>query len=365
MDEFELRRQRIFDLLEDNSIALVFSGVPKIRSEDEYYPFLANRHFFYLTGIEQSNSILMMVKTPGECQSYLFIDEYDELKERWTGKKLPLDLASAISQIDNVYTNKNLESMLDMALAKDLYGKIEHIYLDFSNEIKIGTKRSTETLRQEFEEKYPDISIIDIYQIITSERMIKSDLEVANIVEAINMTNMGLNDLLLNMRVGMYEHELSDRFEYFGKCHNRTELAFETICATGGDATILHHPISQQTASIKEDELVQFDLGYKYKGYSADISRAYPINGTFNEYQKRVYEAVLNCNKAVIEFVKPGLTLKDLQEYATNYLRNSGGQREIGEIAAIPTAPAVQGAYYALDGIFRTKLPMEKTAYRK
>lgn len=322
MDEFELRRERLLNTLDDNSISLIYSGVPKILSEDEDYPFVANRHFFYLTGIEQENSVLMLVKTPGERQSYLFIDEYNELKERWTGKKLPLDLASAISQIDNVYTNKNLDSMLEMALSKDVYGKIDKLYLDLSNEIKIGLKYSTETLKEDLERKYPNVEIENIYPFITAQRMVKSDLEVANIVEAINMTNMGINDLLLNMRVGMYEHELSDRFEYFGKTHNRTKLAFETICATGKDATVMHHPISQQTESIKEGELVQFDLGFKYKGYSADISRAYPINGTFDEYQKRVYEAVLNCNKAVIAFVKPGLTIKDLQEYAVNFLRN-------------------------------------------
>lgn len=321
MDEFELRRERLFDLLEDNSLALIFSGVPKICSEDEFYPFKVNRHFFYLTGIEQPHSVLMMVKTPGERQSYLFVDEYDELKERWTGKRLQLDVASAISQIDNVYTYKNLESMVDMALAKDIYGKLEHIYLDLSDELKIGSKRSTDILKDELKEKYNVIDIVNIYPLITSLRMIKSDLEVANLVEAINMTNMGINDLLLNMRVGMYEHELSDRFEYFGKTHNRTPLAFETICASGRDATIMHHPIAQQTASIQEGELVQFDLGYKYKGYSADISRAYPIDGVFSDFQKKVYEAVLNCNKAVIAHVKPGLTLDDLQEFAIEFLK--------------------------------------------
>ena len=162
MDEFELRRERLLDLLEDSSIALIYSGVPKIRSEDEFYPFTANRHFFYLTGIEQENSILMLVKTPGERQSYLFIDEYDELKERWTGKKLPFDLAGEISQIDNVYTNKNLDSMLDMALVKELYGKIEHIYLDLSNELKIGTSSSTNTLKLELENKYKNVDVLDI-----------------------------------------------------------------------------------------------------------------------------------------------------------------------------------------------------------
>ena len=324
MDEFNLRRERLFDLLDDNSLALIYAGVAKIRSEDDLYSFYANRHFFYLTGIEQEDSVLMMIKTPGERQCYLFISEHDALKERWTGKRLPFDLAADISQIENVYTRNNLDSMLDMALSADksVYGKIEHVYLDLSDEIKIANKCSTETFKQQLLEKYPDVDITNIYPIIRSMRMVKSDLEIANIVEAINITNTGINDLLLNMRIGMTEHELSDRFEYFGKSHNRTTLAFETICAAGKDATIMHHPIAQQTKLIEEGELILFDLGFKYKGYCADISRTYPVNGTFNDYQRKVYQAVLNCNKAVIAYIKPGLKLIDLQNYAKQVLKD-------------------------------------------
>ena len=117
MDEFNLRRERLFDLLKDNSLAIIFAGVAKICSEDSDFPFYANRHFFYLTGIEQENSVLMLLKTPGERQVYLFIDDHDELKERWTGKRLPFDVAGEISQIGNVYSTKNLESMLEMTLS--------------------------------------------------------------------------------------------------------------------------------------------------------------------------------------------------------------------------------------------------------
>ena len=145
--------------------------------------------------------------------------------------------------------------------------------------------------------------------------------EVDNLIEAINITNTGINDLLLNMHIGMSEYELSNRFEYFGKNHGRRELSFETITAAGKDATIMHHPIKQQTSNIEDGQLVLFDLGYKYKGYSADISRTYPVNGKFNEKQRRVYEAVLNCNKAVIDMVKPGSTILDLQNFTLDFLK--------------------------------------------
>ena len=120
----------------------------------------------------------------------------------------------------------------------------------------------------------------------------------------------------------MTEHELSDRFEYYGRTHGRRELAFETIVAAGKDGTIMHHPIKQQDAIIKNGDLLLFDLGYRYNGYSADISRTYPVNGTFNDFQRKVYEAVLNCNKHIIDFAKPGLKIADLQEEALKTLKN-------------------------------------------
>ena len=323
MEEFDLRRERLLDSLEDNSVAIIYSGVSKIRSEDDLYPFHANRHFFYLTGIEQENSILVLLKSFGERKEFLFLDEYNEVKERWTGKRLTFELASDISKIDNVYSNANLDNMLDMMLTSDSpsYGKIDNLYLDLSDEIKVRTNCSTQILKEEFQEKYPHLNIKNVYSLITNLRMVKSQLEVNNLIEAINCTNLGINDLLVNLHIGMSEHELSDRFEYYGKLHGRRKLAFETICAAGKDATIMHHPISQQEKIIEEGELVLFDLGYRYNGYSADISRTYPVNGVFSDEQKKIYQAVLTCNKEIIDYVKPGLCIKDLQEKAIEILK--------------------------------------------
>lgn len=322
-DELKRRRNNVFNAIEDNSLVLIYSGVGKIRSEDAFYPFQSNRHFFYLTGIDQENSVLMMIKTQGERKVFLFMDEFNELKERWTGKRLSFEAAGRISDIANVYANNNLESMIDMALDKDkaMYGHINNLYLDLSDEIKVGTNRSTQVLKNEFEARYVGLNVKNIYSIITSLRMVKSKEEVDNIIEAINITNTGINDLLLQLRFGIYEYELSYRFEYFGRTHGRRELAFETICAAGRDATVMHHPVSQQTTSLKDGDLVLFDLGYQYNGYSADISRTYPVNGVFSEQQRKVYQAVLNCNKAVIAYAKPGLLISDLQDYAKQILK--------------------------------------------
>ncbi len=326
MSELSTRREKLFESIPENSVVLVFSGVSKIVSEDEFYPFVANRNFFYLTGIEQENSTLMLIKTPGEHKSYLFLDEYNELKERWTGKRLSFEKASQISDLANIYSNNTFEEMLSMALAKEnnMYGQISNLFIDLSNEIKIKENCSTQLFAKEMEEKYPHLKVENIYPHIVELRLVKSDLEIRQLEEAINATNTGINELLLNLKPGVVEHELSDLFEYYGKSHGRRKLSFETIVATGKDATILHHPISQQEGVVKDGELVLFDLGYQYNGYSADISRTYPVNGTFTPFQAKVYEAVLNCNKAVIDYVKPGLTIHDLQEYAISVLKKEG-----------------------------------------
>lgn len=323
MSELSIRREKLFASIPENSVVLLFSGVSKIVSEDEYYPFIANRNFFYLTGIEQENSTLMLIKTPGENKSYLFLDEYNELKERWTGKRLSFEKASQISDLDNIYSNNTFEEMLSMALAKEnnMYGQISNLFIDLSNEIKIKENCSTQIFAKEMGEKYPHLKIENIYSHVVELRLVKSDLEVRQLEEAINATSTGINDLLLNLKVGVVEHELSDRFEYYGKTHDRRKLSFETIVATGKDATILHHPITQQEGVIKDGDLVLFDLGYQYNGYCADISRTFPVNGTFTDFQRKVYETVLNCNKAVIDYVRPGLTIHELQEYAISFLK--------------------------------------------
>ena len=323
MKEFDVRREKLFELLPDNSVALIHSGIAKIKSEDEEYPFFANRDFFYLTGIEQENSTLMLIKCPGERKEYLFLDEYNALKERWTGKRLTFEQAGEISQIENVYSNNNFETMLSMALAKEnnIYGEVKNLFLNLSDEIKIKPNLSTQLYRDQLQKDYPHLNFENSHPLVTELRLVKSDSEIAEMVEAINMTNIGINDMLRNMHIGQVEHELSDRFEYYGKTHGRKDLAFETIVASGPNAIILHHPVAQQTRALESDDLVLFDLGYKHNGYSADISRTYPVSGKFNDRQREVYQAVLNCNLAVIDHVKPGLTLLELQEYAINTLK--------------------------------------------
>ena len=324
MLELETRRKNVFDQMKDNSVAIFFSGVSKITSEDEYFPFVVNKNFFYLTNIKQEHSALMLVKGIGERKVYLFIDPYSELKEKWTGKRLTVDNALALSDIKNIYTTDNFETMLSLALANDnnQYGNIDCIYLDLgSPEQKLKEDFFMRDLYTKLKVEYMDKEIVDIYPIMRDLRMIKSNYEIDCLVKAIERTNNGISYLLGKLEPGMMEYELADQFEMYGRAHDRATLAFDTIVAAGKNATCLHYPTQNDT--IKEDDLILFDLGYNYEEYSADISRTYPVNGKFSGIQAIIYEVVLNCNKAIIQRIKPGVTIKELQEFATEFLRKS------------------------------------------
>ncbi|MBP5574555.1 MAG: aminopeptidase P N-terminal domain-containing protein [Bacilli bacterium] len=323
MLELESRRKKVFDLMKDNSIAILFSGVSKVASEDEYLPFVANRNFFYLTNIEQEHSALLLIKGIGERKTYLFIDPYSELKEKWTGKRLTTDNAIALSDIKNVYTTDNFETMLSLALTNDgnQYGNIDCIYLDLSSpEQKLKDDFFMNDLSVKMKLDYNDKEIVDLYPLLRELRMVKSPVEIDNIVKAIEKTNNGISYIIGKLNPGMKEHELADHFEMYGRAHDRAPLAFSTIIASGKNATCLHYP--SQNDVVKEDDLILFDLGYSYRGYSADISRTFPVSGKFNSLQRDIYQAVLNCNKAVIAYAKEGLTLKDLQMYAVETLKS-------------------------------------------
>ncbi|NLZ15338.1 MAG: M24 family metallopeptidase [Erysipelotrichaceae bacterium] len=321
--ELEARRKEVFKQMKENSIAIFFSGVSKVSSEDEYLPFCVNKNFFYLTNIEQEHSALMMIKAIGEKSTYLFVDPYDELKEKWTGKRISFESAGLISDVKNVYSTENFETMVKLALTDDNnhYGQIDCVYLDLSSpEQKLKDNFFMNDFAMKLKVDHPNKEIVDIYPSLRDLRMIKSPLEVQNITKAIEATNSGISYVLRHLKSGMAEHVFADYFEMYGRLHDRTKLAFSTIVAAGKNATCLHYPT--QNDVTKDSDLVLFDLGYRHKQYCADISRTFPISGKFVGLQAKVYEAVLTTNKAVIKYAKPGLLLKDLQDFAIETLKN-------------------------------------------
>ena len=158
--------------------------------------------------------------------------------------------------------------------------------------------------------------------------MNKSPEEIEKIQESIDVTKGALENVLKNIKPGLYEYQVETFYDSFIKFNGQKVTSFDTICATGKNATILHY-VNNNTM-IKDNDLVLFDLGCCTDYYISDISRTYPANGKFTPRQKEIYEIVLNCNKKCIEFLKPGLTWEDFNKYANSLLIE--GLKNIGLI---------------------------------
>ena len=204
-NEYAERRQRAVNLMESPSIMILYSGVEKVSSADEGYPFEVNRNFYYLTGIDQPDSVLLLLNSEGEMKAFLFISPYDERKEKWYGKRLKSEEASAISGISNVMTNISLPAKLDLILGEDAYGEVSRVYLDLDREIKIADDTDTREMKRILENTYSDIIVNDAFPLITTLRLRKSAREVEEFREAIRVTKLGIYAIWANMKDGMKE----------------------------------------------------------------------------------------------------------------------------------------------------------------
>ena len=314
MEEYLLRRKKLLERLPDNSIVISFSGNEIRKSADEGFEYTPDYSFFYLTGIKQASTILLMSKNSIMSDEYLFIQKFDALKEVWTGIRLKAQEAREISEVENVLFLEHFEKVLDKRIEELSINGNVNVYLDYETAANLGDFEkfvSIADYKKELE-KYKTITIHDMSEDLKRLRMVKSDFEISELRKAITNTNKGLKAILSNLAPNKYEFEMANLFKYTISLDNNATLSFNTIAASGSNAIILHYP--NPMGMMHDGDLVLFDLGSDHNFYKADISRTYPINGKYNDLQKKIYETVLECNELIINYIKPGLTIADLQK---------------------------------------------------
>ena len=320
-EEYKLRRERLFEKMENESMAILFSGVGKVASADENYPFEVNRNFYYLTGIDQEDSALILLKGSGEHKAYLFVSPFDPVKEKWYGKRLTEAEAASISGVHNVLFSTALASRVEHLLSSGIgdLEPIRKVYLDLDREIKIADDTFTTDYKEQLKKLSKDIVISDIKQMILDLRYVKSEAEIEEYRLAVKITAQGIRSVMAATKNGVHEYELANLFlKTVNDASGYQGLAFPTIMASAGHSTILHYPTPLDT--LHQGDVLLMDLGARNQYYCADVSRTVPIGGKFSELQKKIYTIVLNCNKAVAKFACPGKTIKDLQAFTIEYL---------------------------------------------
>ena len=303
----------------------MFAGSAPYKSADEQYPFTPNRNFYYLTGIDRENLILVLTKRNGEFEEVLFIEESDPIMARWVGERISKDESNDISGIENIYYVKNFEEYIASIISRFGY---DNLFLDLERQ----EWRTTYTLAQDFardmKAKYPYINIKNIFYDISKLRTIKTEEEINEIRKAISITKMGIEEMMKNAKPNMMEHEIEAYFDFVLRSQGVKDKAFGTIAAAGKNGTILHY--DENNSRCMDNELILFDVGAQWNYYNGDLSRTFPVNGKFTERQKQVYNAVLKANEEIIKVVKPGFPFSELNEIAKRVLAD--GCRELGLI---------------------------------
>lgn len=308
---FRANRKALAQSLDDVSVAVFSTGYAVSCSADENYPFQVNTNAYYLTGITQENVYLVLIKKDGVCEERLYIDAYDEQYAKWIGHRLTKKEASALSGV--AMKNIRYRDAFDTELEALVSGA--SLYLDLETNRNTNFNSFGLSMRDKYQDK---AEVKDAYPLIISLRYAKKPCEVEEIKKAIAVTKKGIEALMENARPGMKEYELEAYFDFVLKREGQHKFAFTTIAAAGVNATTLHY--SENNTVMEDGDLVLFDLGAKSNGYSADITRTFPVNGKFTPLQRTVYEIVLSANKKVAEVARAGMTMGELQKVCVEVL---------------------------------------------
>ncbi len=307
---FSANRQNFMEAMEESSLAVFHGTGEVVNSADEFYRYRQTPNFFYLTGIEQPECILMLSpdNRKGETER-LFIPEPDEKKETWIGEMLDMETAREISGIDRVQYLDDFDGAF--TLEQEM---LEHLYIDYEDEgFRYPTAR-----RREFSEKVrsrlPGLQIKKANPVLSGLRRVKSPGEIELIRKTVNITVQAIRAVWAEVKPDLREYQLEAVLVYHFLWKGARNYAFDPIIASGSNATVLHY--INNTGTLRDGEVLLTDVGARYGQYCADLTRTVPVNGRFTDRQKEVYQAVLEVQKQMIQEVKPGVHVDELNRKA-------------------------------------------------
>ncbi len=278
---------------------------------DALHKFKQNSNLFWLSGITQEDSMVVLFPDcpDPKFREVLVLVRPNELKEKWDGKRLRTNEATAISGIQTIVWVDSIDALLQtwVHLA-------DHIYLDTNeNDRKASQIRSRDyRFVDEMRERYPLHTYHRAAKIMRSLRAIKTKDEVAVLQKAIDITDHTFRRLLGFIKPGVMEYEIEAEIYHDFYSQRATGPAYGSIIAGGDRARILHYVSNNQ--ECKDGEMVLMDFGAEYGGYCADLTRTVPVNGKFTRRQKTVYNACLHLHNYAKSILKPGITIVDYTE---------------------------------------------------
>ncbi len=341
MNLYQQNRKRFGVLMTlDECVAIIPTNTVKMRNHDCDFRFRPDSDFWYLTGFAEPGCVLVLI--PGEedgddevGKSVLFLRESNKEMETWNGKRLGLEAAPEALGVDEAYNIEDLWTKLPELLVghpRILYrlGMDDAMDLQFNHMIKDLRGKARKGIE-------PPVEIVDGHHSLHEMRLHKSEQEVELMRKAAAITAEAHVAAMAAARDGMNEYEIDALLDYTFRRNGANGPAYSTIVAGGSNACILHYVENDQP--LKDGELVLIDAGAEYKCYACDVTRTFPVSGTFSDPQRAIYDVVLRAQEAAVAAVKPGVPTDSIHEVSLNNLVD--GLIELGLIEG-PRAKAIE-----------------------
>lgn len=324
-------RASLAGLIKDNSLLVIFSGDVKRKTGDENYPFFTHRDFYYLTGLDSKEFVLLMQKRGNVVKETVYILPPDMMAERWTGRRINPQETSDLSGIEDVRFRANFETDLHRII---MSGDYENIYLDYDKMTEDEIDDITYRFSKIIGEKYPFLNRLDAHEHIKVLRTIKQPCEIEAMKQAQVITKAGITAMMKTVRPGMFEYQLKAEWDYALAQYGTEGPAFPSIISSGENNFCIHY--YDYKGMIHDGDMILNDVGAMYDGLMCDVSRGYPANGKFTDKQKLLYTCAFNTSQNMFNMIKPGMKMADVdrinREFNAEQLKEAGVLNDVKDI---------------------------------
>ncbi|MCF2486889.1 aminopeptidase P family protein [Dyadobacter sp. CY347] len=296
-------RRRLTQLLKPKSLVILNSNDVMPTNADGSMGFKQNTDLFYLTGVDQEETILVLSpEHPDEkLREILFLRETSETIAIWEGEKLTKEQAREVTGIKTIYWTHQYETVV-----RNIVFEADQVYLNTNEHTRNDSQVQTRETRfvNEFREKYPIHTLARLAPLMHQLRAIKQPREIELLQKACDITKLGFERLLTFVKPGVQEFEIEAELLHEFVRNRSKGFSYQPIIASGANACVLHY--IQNDQPCKDGDVLLLDVAAEYANYGADLTRSIPVNGRFTKRQRDVYDAVLRVFKAAKGMLVPG-----------------------------------------------------------
>ena len=294
--------------MEGSSLAVFNSNDIYPISADSTMPFQQHRDIFYLSGVDQEESILVISpNSKNEAhKEVLFLKETNEHIAVWEGEKLTKEAAFETSGIKTVYWLNQFD-----AIFKQMMCEVDAVYLNTNEHLRANTEVETREDRfiNKLKKDYLSHQVKRSAPIMHQIRSIKNPIEIELMKKACSITKLGVERLLKFVKPGVFEYEIEAELIHEFVRNRSKGFAYTPIVASGANACVLHY--IENNCECKDGEVILLDVGAEYANYASDLTRAIPVSGRFTSRQKAVYNSVLHVKKEAEKLLVPGTIMNE------------------------------------------------------